>query len=275
MDDEIYYDIYQAWKLSIGLERSQKYSKVYLNSNENLEELFKQISVKDKDVLTVLSSSDQYFRCLYNGARSVDTFDINVFPKYYYYVRKWYMEINRKCAISKEMVYRSDQWFHELLPKIKCKSTNEEYAYKFWKKYIEEYQGKLGDLLFRLVEGDSNFDRAVDSLCEIIKDKPLNFSNSDICDGIETNKKYDVIILSNILEWYLFEPQKLKSCKSNLERLLKDDGKIVCSCVMDFDINSGEMEIFQDEFNYERIIDQNTSFSKNLVLGYSYQKKKI
>lgn len=273
LEHKIDKDVYKAWYLSKGLERSQKYSKVYLNSNENLEELFNQITVRDKEVLTVLSSSDQYFRCLYNGARNVDTYDVSIFPPYYYYVRKWYMEINKQYAINRRTVEKDDEWFHELLPKVKCESIEEEVAYKFWKKYVDVYNGKLGENLFRIVEGDFTFDRAVEPLCEIMKKRPLNYTNYDICEEQKTSKTYDVIILSNILEWYLFEPKKIEKCRDNLKNILKDDGKIICSC-LGYDINEKELEIFQDDFTYERIFDQSFLKPQDVIIGYSYQKKK-
>ena len=55
----ILYDVYVASKLVDG-KRIDNYDKLYYSTNENLDELFKYIDVKDKDVLTVLSSSDQY-----------------------------------------------------------------------------------------------------------------------------------------------------------------------------------------------------------------------
>jgi len=276
MEDEINYDVCKACNMvSIELQISNNYSQVYLNSNENLERLFENFSVKDKDVLTVLASSDQYFRCLYNGAKTVDAFDVNKFTKYYYYVRKWYMEIKRKYALGTYMVLKNDNWIHELLPNVKVTSTDEEYAYKFWKKYMEEKNGKLGKYFFHLIDGDDSLEDSVDTLIEITKDKPLNFRNIDICEEVEINRQYDIIILSNILEWNAFEPKKLNRCKNNLEHLLKKDGKIICSCVLDKDINSSEIEIFQNDFTYEYYYWQKERVdSQSPIQGYCYQKNK-
>jgi len=270
--EEIDFDIDEACKLeSPKLQRSNNYSKVYLNSNEKLERLFENFSVKDKDVLTVLASSDQYFRCLYNGAKSVDTFDINKLAKYYYYIRKWYMEQMRKHSIAPCMISRSNNWVHELLPNVKIESTDEEYAYIFWKRYLEEKQGRY---FFHLTESLDNFDYAIEKILAIIKNKPLNFSNIDICKEGNSNKKYDIIILSNILEWHAYESETLKSCKTNLERLLKDDGKIICSCVAAEYIDSTEIEIFQDDFKCERFYwDKGVNHSNSSIQGYCYQKK--
>ena len=61
---------------------SQKYGKVYFKTNEFLEELFKNVDLKDKDILTVLGSGDQSFLCYEKQAKSVDVFDINLDKKY-------------------------------------------------------------------------------------------------------------------------------------------------------------------------------------------------
>ncbi len=51
----------------------ENYSKIYYRSNEDLEKLFQNFSVKDKDVYTVLASSDQYLYAKYLGTKSVDS----------------------------------------------------------------------------------------------------------------------------------------------------------------------------------------------------------
>lgn len=54
-----------------------KYSYVFLFSTENQAGINKILSYKDKDVLTVASSGDQYLGAVYYGAKVVDVFDIN------------------------------------------------------------------------------------------------------------------------------------------------------------------------------------------------------
>ena len=42
-------------------ENTYNYKKIYPATNENLEELFSKVKIKDKDVFSVLSSGDQVF----------------------------------------------------------------------------------------------------------------------------------------------------------------------------------------------------------------------
>lgn len=66
-----------------------QYDYIYTRTNENLNLLLKDIEVKNKKVLTVLASSDQLFYFLLKNAKEVETFDINVLTKYFFYLRKW------------------------------------------------------------------------------------------------------------------------------------------------------------------------------------------
>ena len=62
-----------------------QYDYIYTRTNENLNLLLKDIEVKNKKVLTVLASSDQLFYFLLKNAKEVETFDINVLTKYFFY----------------------------------------------------------------------------------------------------------------------------------------------------------------------------------------------
>ena len=67
---------------------SSKYNKIYFSTNEQLNNLFKNINIKNKDVLTVLGSGDQSFFCYQNDAKSVDVFDINKLTIYILFTQK-------------------------------------------------------------------------------------------------------------------------------------------------------------------------------------------
>ena len=52
--------------------------KMHQSTNENLTAILGQIDFEDKEVLSVLSSSDQMMSSYYLGAKNVDTFYNNV-----------------------------------------------------------------------------------------------------------------------------------------------------------------------------------------------------
>ena len=65
------------------------FKRIYTTSNEQLDAVFRGFDLKDKDILSVLGSSDHVFSEYYLGAKSVTAFDVNELTKYYYYLRKW------------------------------------------------------------------------------------------------------------------------------------------------------------------------------------------
>ena len=66
-------------------------AKMYSQTNEDLDALFCNFDFNNKEVLSVLASSDQMLNCYYMGAKNVDTFDKNERAAYYYYFRKWFI----------------------------------------------------------------------------------------------------------------------------------------------------------------------------------------
>ena len=104
------------------------YHKVYYSSNEYLPQLFNQFSIKDKDVFTVVGSGDQVLYSYYKGARSVDTYDINILTKYYYYLRKWCLEETKEFYLSA----KDDA----LIKAIKKHYDENEFAAKLWLEVI-------------------------------------------------------------------------------------------------------------------------------------------
>ena len=134
------------------------HDKIYYSSNENLEELFKYIDVKDKDVLTVLASSDQYFYSCINGARSVDTFDKNILTKYYYYLRKWSIKYLGSIYPDKKLINNS-RYIYELLELVECSSRDEELAKLFWNSYIRRIYPFDNNKLFFIGTRKHNLDK--------------------------------------------------------------------------------------------------------------------
>ena len=97
---------------------------------------------------------------------------------------------------------------------------------------------------------------------------PFSFEVMDIFEPLERDKQYDIIILSNILEYCGID--KFEACRDNLLRLLRDDGTILCSNVIKpaYPVEKKkELELFQEVFDYSSI----TKGKKEI--GYTYQKK--
>lgn len=258
------------------VESNIYYDKIYFGSNECLEELFKNFSVKDKDVLTVLASSDQLFYSYDRGAKKVDTFDINVLTKYYYYIRKWSIEYLDCYYADKENVIYNHSFIGELLKLVECGSNEEKEAYIFWSNYIRKVSPLENKSLYFYVESmEYNGIKDLSNVRKAIKNK-LNFINQDITGDIDKSCKYDVIILSNILEYYGESMIHLANCRDNLYSILNDDGIVVCSHIMDQEgDNDKEKNIFSKKFDSYEF----PKYSKEYILGgevssgYCYKKR--
>lgn len=268
---ELLNDLNKLNRSSLFASDSDGYAEIYAKSNEDLKSLFKNFSVKDKNVLSVLASGDQVFAAYYLGAKSVDTFDLNYLTEYYYYLRKWLMEYKGELYPDLDRVMEDSTWISELLELVNCFGVKEEMAYKYWSLYTEQAVGRIGASIFKFswVEYD-NVVNDVLQMRELLRNKELNFTQENISETIDKSKKYDVIILSNILEYFSFDIGRLKRVRDNLFDILEDDGQIVASHLMDYNTAPSEVEVFSSKFEHREFLPGNSNFFSG---GYCYTKK--
>lgn len=269
LTEEIEKDLAGTEAIVHGTEKNKfGCARIYYKSNENLEKLFNCFDVKDKKVLTVLASSDQAFCAYYNGAKSVDTFDINKLAKHYYYLRKWLLTYRGELFPSKGEITLSNKWIFDLLSLVRCSSKDEELSYSYWYSYVMKISGGLGKKLFILGdEPDRIGITDVQRLLSIIEDKELSFRHQDICEDIITNDKYNTIILSNILEYNKFDRHWLRKCRDNLYNILEDNGEVICTnWIYDLPFYV-QHDVFMEKFDFEPF-----GFG-NCQLGYCYRKR--
>lgn len=253
------------------------YYKVYYSSNEYLPQLFNQFSIKDKDVFTVVGSGDQVLYSYYKGARSVDTYDINILTKYYYYLRKWCIEYLDICYPNEDLLFYNTEWIYNLLKLVNCSNEEEENAYNFWREYVYEvFPFDIINMYYCNNGCDNNRISNLSKLKELIKGKKINFKELDIFKEISIDKKYDIIITSNILETAHSE-EDLIIARDNLYNLLNDSGEIICSYIMDEPKSLDkrlEKEIFSEYFEKKDFKGTYSSyFDRYYPVGYSYIKR--
>lgn len=261
--ESVNYDLSQVRSI-IGDFHSKKdryHDLVFYNSNENLRKLFSGIDLKDKEILSVLASSDQLFYFYANGAKLVDTFDKNKLTFYYFYLRKWFIQYKNKYYITN--VNRRS--LLKLLSSIKASTEDEEKALYFWKSMIDSYNIKS---IFNLFIIDENIKKNTIRNCKRIKEKleenKLTFYNVDIAKRFRLNKKYDVIYKSNISDYVCNSREVLETYRDNLDSLLTNDGIIISSNLThDYDY-SNEFGIFSEKFNYRLL---------NNSIGYVYTRR--
>ena len=252
-------------------------NKIYVYTNENLKEIFDKYDVKGKRVLTVLASSDQLLSCLYMDAKEVDTFDRSYVTFYYYYLRKWLIEFQDKLYPSQKFLYDNDFFLYRLIYSIYPTCEEEKKAKLFWLNYLETNDYKASKYLFesRYCKGDTPFDNDIMTIKSKLPEH-INFYCMDFFNRVNLDKKYDVIILSNMLE-YENSTQKKIIVRENLEKLLDNNGIVICSYkvtnkisnlhLSEKDILTRNKLVLDKEFSYyEPIIGQ------ELELAYSYKK---
>lgn len=272
--DKVEIDVSKSLLLSQG-KYLDGYSKIYYKSNENLKKIFKNFSVKEKEVLTVLSSSDQYFYAYYLGAKKVDSFDCNKLCEYYFYLRKWLIEFKSEFHFSKEEMLLNNDWLYNLLRTVKCYTKEEKDAYRYWLSYLKFLKIPISRNLFYFSsEDEEQLISDIKKLKRKLENTEFNFKYLNICHDIDIKKKYDVIILSNILETLTFHKNSIIKCRDNLESILKDDGIIVASHLMNRSGDYYEMDIFKEVFEVEEFPYCKTKDSlESVPVGCCYRKK--
>ncbi len=256
--------------------------RIYYSSNEYLASLFKNFSVAGKDILCVSGSGDQAFHCINRGANSVDLFDINKLSKYYFYLRCWGIKYLNTFYPSINEFLDSHDWIKKVLKSVDISSLrgDEMDSFYFWSLYISEqnYDVLNRKLFYLCSRPHINSISDVSKLSGLIDDKDIAFFQKDICsDDVVLPKKYDIVIMSNILEYCKGDKLKLKKACDNLHGLLNNNGEVICSRLTQLDYEVGshiETSVFDEMFEKEEFpFDYDPLFNKRVPVGYSYKKR--
>ena len=255
----------------IDIERCQNYYKEEIEpsdirmwrcSNENLYDVLSTTNVKSKEILTVLSSSDQLFHFLNRDPKNVDTFDINYLTFYYYYLRKWlicylgYYYPPRKMNVS---------FIKNMLEIVTPKESDELSAYYFWKKFSNEFSSKELGYLFYYSGTYCDEILDLDRIKQKLLYEKINFYNIDLTKKVNIKKKYDIIYTSNIIDYV--SPEKLKIYRDNLEFLSKDDGIFITTLINSGKLSNEIMALFNEIFMLDSVR------STNEAISYIFKKK--
>lgn len=249
--------------------------RLYLGTNEALSFIFSHFDFTGKDIYSVLASSDQVFSFYYLGANSVDTFDIHRLTEYYYYLRKWSLE--QGCGAYPYVYSNSD--LKKILSKVEPKFLQESYSKEFWGSLLSEYPGLMhSELFFMATSAEASpFLGDESHLLHFLPKEPLSFQSLDLFQPFSTDRTYDVVFVSNILEYARGDLKKLSICRDNLESLLRPDGFVIATNFMRSSVeeSSPERRIFSSSFDFVLGEKKNSViFSRPLDVYHVYQKKK-
>lgn len=216
------------------------FSKIYRNTNENISSILSHIDVKGKDVLSVLGSSDQLFSFLCLGANSVNTFDFNRLTIYYFYLKKWSIMHTGNYYLSADNKV--------LLESLECANNTyeEQHAKLFWQMILSDLKESLYySNIFYLtsVYYSVPYSNNMDEIKSIIEKAQPNFQYANIFCELLVDNKYDIIYLSNILE-YLYDFENIGYdyvVLNNLLNHMKENSIVIASNIMDFDSDPGDV----------------------------------
>jgi len=189
--------------------------KIYATTNEGVREVFEKINVEGKRVATVGSSGDQAFHAIYFGASEVDLIDANILTK---------ALVELKIAAIKTLDVDQYDDFIANIGKINKDIKYNRYYQKishllpedvkvFWDTIMLD-GGENENFLFSRMFFTNHTDIFLDSIMQIKDsyeklqdilrsgDYKLNYITADIADfPKELNGKYDLILLSNVVDY--------------------------------------------------------------------------
>ena len=275
--------------MSIKLQNDLKYAdsilkdeckdifrKIYTSTNENLLLLFSKLNLDDKDVLSVLSSSDYLYMSYLFGARHVDSFDINPLTYRFFYLRKWLI----KSSLIDIGILTAENLLEIIENTEIGDSENEKESLVFWKEILMKMSETnfFNNPLFISSFNPFNFfynDKLVDLSNKLSLINPT-FYNIDICEysTFYTGRKYDYVFLSNILD-YNRKKESLDVIVNNLMGLTNNRGKVVCTHLPqtlneDFSqVICLEQKCFERAFDYDQIVSDEIG----KIYYYQYTKR--
>ena len=229
-------------------DRSRNNLAVYAFTNENIKAYLE--GIKGKSALSVCSSGDQYFNLIGQNFLDIDLIDINPLAEYY--------ALGIKQALILGFSYEEYLKVITLLFKKPAKELEKEileyllkwmspkyqifwqeifnYYFKLQEKYqreisllqilTQDYYFDLDEIIFlnHYLEGKEKYERTKHNLLSVNS----NFILGNILN-YESSKKYDLILCSNILE-YFYHPnldiKRLHQLYQPLLNMLNEQGII-------------------------------------------------
>ena len=246
------------------------FAYLYSRTNEDLKRLFEIIDVRNKNVLSVLSSSDYLFSALYKEAGNIETFDINRITYRYYFLRKWliqngYLDAGKVCT----------QDIFKIISSIKTDNQCEKDSVLFWKYFFNLSRCKkdhlyyYDNLFIDVAAKKMIYEDNLGDVSSILDGYNLQFKHMNVCNGFNSDKKYDVIFLSNIMDYNRNSKSRIGDIRDNLDDLLTDDGIIVMAHFNFFLGFNIEKDVFNETFDYIPL-----DITDSSITYYVYKKKK-
>ena len=252
-------------------EPFSKYSKGYLWTNENIKEYINKKYISEyNSALSVTGSGDHLFNLILNNVLNIDTFDTNTLTEYNVLglkkalIEKFkyndFLTICELIANNMLTLVETTYLIKDLLPLMDKKYR------KYWQK-ISEYNYQLQKnndeyldlfaMLFININEKNNFIRRnsylmgkdnYDKFKENMMRANINFYCTNAINILDTfpNQKYDVILLSNILDYITinWNYEQLRKFEDELLFITNNNGKIFLAYLLNY-YNKNNKNIFR------------------------------
>jgi len=281
--------------------KDNRFFWIYLFTNENIKAYYSNIDFNNKSVLTVTSSGDHILNAILSGANEVSGFDINPLAKYYVELK---IAAIKSLTLEEFIMFFYDKklltYKYFFNKKIYTKFSNNlsgEYK-EFWDYFFDTYNKRdifesylisddyltlKGLLEVNLYLNKDNYYK----LREILKNININYYDVNLKDMKSINKKFDILILSNIpahLE-KIYDKELLKSFKESILSVCHNTSKVVVNYFYDvllehsyskiiYNIDKVSEFFSDEEYEYKQIESAfNTQMIKGLrMLSTNYDK---
>ena len=248
------------------------FHNLYSKSNEELYEFFPKLNLKNARVMTVGSSGDQVLYSLMFGAKEVVCVDINPFTKFFYDLKVasikhfTFEEFGEYFAHNK----RSEQILNIEVYKQISHLLPEDSIY-FWDNLFLEIN-EIPTMLFTCPTRKSHYSvnkKQFNTLKKILnKPHPVKFECGDIrkISKSLTDKKYDVILLSNIYDyvrdWEIKDKNKAPDLTPNEKfRIQQKEFFTVCKRFLKALNPNGFLQV-QNYYDYDDLMYKGAIFEK-------------
>ncbi len=289
--------------ISKSKDKKVRFDLIYPFTTENINGYLSLYDLKNRNVLTVGSSSDQIINSFVMGAKEVDSFDINPFTEYYFNLKKaGIMELDLyefntffSLVNNSRLLFKNENAFNRELFNKLSKSMDGE-TLIFWNSLYKEYSPlQIRKRLFSNDEFPTKVLKRMNAYLDeekyiklkhtinSLNPKFYNYSLNEISKHLTDN--YDYILLSNISHYlFIMYNNSLNSFKDDvlaLEKHLNTNGIIFFAYLYDMDKNTKVMphwdiihrtDYVQEVFGKENV--EMKSFTSISSLENDYYKSK-
>lgn len=221
----------------------EEYAGFYHLTNEPVSQMFKEINLnKVQNALSVLASGDQIFHMINAGVQNIDTFDINRLTEYYALGFKRraieclkYEDFIKLFEYYRDCDYRKHFYENQELEKYVIENCDEEYKW-FWQEFLYALKHKGFEAsVFHLAKEAEYIDKGniknnlymIDksefyNLQRKLKEANISYNTCSVMDVPQTFDNYDLVYLSNIMDYYRSFYGNYRNPKDKARGLIKD-----------------------------------------------------